>query len=196
MESQTFIFIGRSGCGKGTQVDLLKKVLEEKDPSSEIVHFETGNNFRELVSGESYTSKLAKEIYDKGNLQPDFMAISFWSDFLIKNFKGNELLIFDGICRCLSETMSFTSAMAFYNRNPIVIYVNVSRKWSKEKLLARGRADDDEKGIEKRLDWFDRDTIPAIEYFKSNERYTFLDINGEQTIEDVHKEIMEKLGWQ
>ncbi len=195
MQPQTFVFIGRSGCGKGTQVELLKKVLAEKDPSGEMLHLETGLKFREFIEGDGYSNKLSHEIAISGNRQPDFLAIRFWSDFLVDSFKGNEHVICDGICRSLLEAQSFTTAMKFYNRKPIVVYINVSRAWSKERLFARARADDDNKGIDKRLDWFDKDTSHAIKYFNMNNQYTLLDINGEQTIEEVHKEVMEKLGW-
>ena len=196
MAPQTFIFIGRSGCGKGTQVELLKKVLKEKDPTGEILHLETGVKFREFISGSSYSSKLAHDIATTGSRQPDFLAIRFWSDFLVDSFDGVEHVICDGICRSLPEASVFTSAMDFYSRSVSVVYLNVSREWSEERLMARGREDDkNEEEVKKRLDWFDKDTLPAIKYFTLNPAYTVLDINGEQSIEDVHKEIVQKLGW-
>ena len=196
MQPQTFIFIGRSGCGKGTQVELLKKVLAEKVPTGEILYLETGANFRDFIKGEKYSNKLSNEIYVSGDRQPDFLAVWMWSHVILDKFKGNEHVLLDGICRSLPETMSFTTALNFYNRKAQVIFINVSREWSKERLLTRGRADDKSlEEINKRLDWFDKDTYPAIEYFNMHERYTLHDINGEQSIEDVHKEIMTKLGW-
>jgi adenylate kinase family enzyme len=195
MTPQTIVFIGRSGCGKGTQVELLKNLLKEKDPSSEILYLETGAKFREFIAGQNYSNKLSKEIYENGGLQPEFLAIRNWSDMLIENVKGNEHIVFDGICRRLLETEVFTSTMDFYQRHPTVIYINVSRKWSTDRLSARGRFDDDADGIKKRLDWFDENTIPSVEHMKSNSKYVFLDINGEQTIEEVHKEIVQKLEW-
>ena len=196
MSPQTFIFIGRSGCGKGTQVELLKKLTQEKDPQGEVFYLETGAKFRDFVKGDTYSNKIALEIYKRGDRQPDFLAVHMWSHVLIEGFKGTEHAFFDGICRSKLEATTFTTAMEFYNRHVTVIYINVSRAWSMERLLARGRDDDKSKEeIAKRLDWFDKDTYPAIEYFGQNDRYTLLDINGKQSIENVHKEIVEKLGW-
>ncbi|MBI4156006.1 MAG: nucleoside monophosphate kinase [Candidatus Zambryskibacteria bacterium] len=196
MKPQTFIFIGRSGCGKGTQAELLKKLILEKDPQSKIFYLETGASFRQFVTGEKYSNKLANEIYKKGDRQPDFLAVHMWSHVLIADFKGTEHAFFDGICRSLPEAMVFTTALEFYNRKATIIYINVSREWSEARLLARGRDDDKSREeIKKRLDWFDRDSYPAVEYFKSNDRYDVLDINGEQTIEKVHREIVTKLHW-
>lgn len=195
MSPQTFIFIGRSGCGKGTQVALLQKLLKEKDPKAEIVHLETGSKFREFIAGNGYSNRLAKEIYAKGDRQPDFLAVRFWANLLVDVIKADEHIIFDGICRSLPEATIFSTITGFYNRKVTVVHVNVSRRWSTDRLLARGRDDDDKHGVEKRLDWFEQDTQPAIDYFKSDSRYNFLDVNGEQSIEEVHKELVTKLGW-
>lgn len=197
MSPQTFIFIGRSGCGKGTQAELLQKLLKEKDPESEILYLETGEKFREFIKGDKYSNKLANQNSKNGKRQPDFLAVHIWSHLLLENFKGTEHAFFDGITRSLPEANVFTTAMDFYDRHATVIYINVSRKWSEERLLARGRLDDKTKeDIDKRLDWFDKDSYPAVEYFNVHPRYTLLDINGEQTIEEVHNEIVKKLGWQ
>lgn len=196
MSPQTFIFIGRSGCGKGTQAELLQKLLKEKDPSGEIFYLETGANFREFIKGQSYSNRLSDGIYKKGDRQPDFLAVWMWAHVILDLFKGTEHLFLDGICRSLPEATTFTTALDFYNREAIVVHLNVSREWSEERLLARGRLDDTTReDIDKRLDWFDKDTVPAIDYFDSHKKYTLLNINGEQSIEDVHKEIVRKLGW-
>jgi adenylate kinase family enzyme len=85
--------------------------------------------------------------------------------------------------------------MKFYGRiKPFVISMDVSRDWAKDKLLARERGDDKTDQIEKRLDWFEKNVKPAMDYFKNNEFYNFININGEQSIEDVNNEIMSKCG--
>lgn len=197
MSPQTLVFIGRSGCGKGTQVELLQKVLQEKDTNSEIFYLETGQRFREFIKTDTYSGNLAKAIYEAGDRQPDFLAIWMWSHLLIESFKGTEHLIADGTPRSLSEAMAFVTAMKFYKRSSIhIVYLNVSRQWSEDRLKARGRFDDvDFSKVEKRLDWFDKDVMPAVEYFKTNPDVVFLDINGERTIEDIHSDIVSHLGW-
>jgi adenylate kinase family enzyme len=196
MAPQTFIFIGRSGCGKGTQVELLKQYIKEKDPNGEIFYLETGARFREFIQGAKHSQVLSEEIYKKGDRQPDFLAVWMWSNVLIDSFKGTEHAFFDGITRSLPEAMTFTTAMEFYGRKPSVVYINVSREWSEARLLARGRADDlDKEEVKKRLDWFEKDSLPAIDYFNIHKGYTLLEINGEQSVEDVHGEIVGKLGF-
>ena len=50
MIPHTFIFVGQSGSGKGTQVDLLKEKLQKRHPNDEIYHLETGENFRKFIN--------------------------------------------------------------------------------------------------------------------------------------------------
>ncbi|MCG2695243.1 nucleoside monophosphate kinase, partial [Candidatus Parcubacteria bacterium] len=174
MEQKTYIFIGRSGCGKGTQIDLLSEKLKEKNPDIGINYVSTGGDLREFWKEDSYTHKLSKEIVDNGGLQPEFLVIYLWGKDLVKDMNGNEHLIFDGTPRRLNEAEVLDSAIKFYQRkNPTVVYMNVSREWSTERLLGRGRSDDDAEQIKKRLDWFDKDVIPAIEYLKNDPLYNF-----------------------
>ncbi len=189
---QAYIFIGRSGCGKGTQANLLKDFLTKEGKT--FFNLETGNKFREFVKKDSYSSQLSKKIGEIGGLQPEFLAVLMWASSMVDQVKGDEDFILDGAPRKIAEAKTLDSALRFYEfEKPIIVFVNVSRKWSEDRLLGRGRADDDTEEIKKRLDWFDTDVQPVIDWFKSNDFYNFLDINGEQTIEEVHQEIMEKI---
>lgn len=192
-QKQAYIFIGRSGCGKGTQVELLINYLKN-DLGRSVFDLQTGDKFREFVKGESYSSKLAKEINDKGELQPMFLVLALWSSALIENLKGDEDVVFDGMPRKKDQADVLDSVFGFYGYGKAkVVYINVSREWATERLLARGRGDDEAKKIETRQNWFDTDVVPVLEFYKNHSNYEFLDINGEQTIENVHKEIMGKL---
>jgi len=194
-EQETYIFIGNSGCGKGTQIGLLQQYLKENDPNNNIFYLETGVRFRKFFKGESYSHKLAQELYDQGKRQPGFLAIYLWSGAMVEEFNGEEYLIFDGTPRSLNEVHVLDKALKFYKREkPTVVYLDVPREWAKTRLLERGREDDkDVEDVENRLDWFESDVIPAIEFFKNNSDYNFITINGEQSIGEVNKEIISKL---
>ncbi len=191
----TVIFIGRSGCGKGTQAELLRNRIKEHDVAKrQILYIETGDGFREFVRGKSYSSRLSKAIYDRDARQPDFLATLMWGKMLLETLDEDMHLVFDGVARSKPEAHMLSTALWFYEREkPTVIYINVSRKWSEDKLLKRGRADDVNLArIDKRLDWFDKDVIPSIEYFKENPFFNVIEINGEQSVEAVHAEIISK----
>ena len=194
MSPQTFIFYGRSGCGKGTQADLLIKHLEKTGPKRKVLYAETGNLLRAFAAQEGYSNKLVKNVLDTGGLLPEFMPIFVWSQFLAEKMTGDEHLVFDGVCRRPPEAPVLDSALKFYKREkPIVILINVSHDWAKARLLARGRSDDDQVEVEKRLAWYEADVVPTMKFFENNQDYRFLKINGEQAIEKVHQDIIEKI---
>ena len=62
MKFQTFIFIGRSGCGKGTQVALLQEYIKTRDHKRPILYIETGERLRQFIKEPSLSSRLAAEI--------------------------------------------------------------------------------------------------------------------------------------
>lgn len=195
MSPQTFIFIGRSGCGKGTQGKLLEEYLAANDPGRKIRYQETGLKFRKLITGASHTSKLAKELYDSGGLQPAFLAVWSWASDFVEELTGEEHIIFDGSPRTLVEAQVLDSAFVFYKMKPFILFLDVHTDTSHTRLKARGRMDDvDREKVQKRLDWYERDVVPAIDYFRASPHCTFLRINGDQTIPEVHKEIIEKIG--
>ncbi len=189
----TIIFIGRSGCGKGTQADLFKNRIHKQDEEHRpILYVETGERFRQFIRDKQYSSALSKAIYEKDERQPNFLACWMWATVLIDELSEKMHLIFDGAPRARAEAELLTTAMRFYAREkPTVIHINVGRKWSEERLLARGRSDDlNLEKIDKRLDWYDKDVIPAVNYFKSDPFYRFVEVDGEQSIEKVHSDIV------
>lgn len=187
------IFIGRSGCGKGTQVNLYMKKLEEIN-GLKTIHVETGSLLRALVKTGSYTGQKTAEIIGTGLLMPESIVIGLWVNHLTTNFTGNENLVFDGAPRRLTEAELLNMTLSFYKIPKYkVIYINVGKEWATARLLARGRGDDTKDGIEKRLSWFDADVMPCIEYFKKQKNCEVIEINGEQTIEQVSEELISKI---
>lgn len=191
---QTILFYGRSGSGKGTQA---KKLIEFLNTNSEheSLYIETGSRIREFIAKEGYTNKVTKEIIDSGGLLPEFLPIWIWSDVLVDEYTGEQHLILDGLSRRVHESSVLDTTFNFYGiKNPKIVCIDVPRDWSKQRLIERGRADDDDAEIERRLDWYEENTQPAIDYFRDHEEYEFITVNGEQSIEEVHAEVLEKLG--
>lgn len=195
MDFRTFIFIGRSGSGKGTQAKLLIEYLEKQNAGQKVFYLETGERLREFVKRDNYTSKLARKIMEEGGLQPEFLAIHMWAHLFIENITGAEHLVIDGTPRYLNETKVLDTALRFYGfRKPEVIYIDVSEDWARGRLTSRGRSDDQEKeALERRLAWFKGSVIESVEFFRNNPDYRFHQINGEQTVGEVQREILSKL---
>lgn len=194
MNTRAILFFGRSGCGKGTQAKLLVEYL--KSQGRDAMYVETGSSLREFIKGDNHASKLAGDILKEGKLIPVFLPIWIWTDILIKKFSGKEDLVLDGLCRRLEESVALDSAFDFYQiEKPSIILMNVSKEWSYERMMERKRADDTPEKIQNRLDWYEKDVMPSIEYFRNKPGYNFVEINGEQTIENVHKDIIKALGY-
>lgn len=192
MNPQTIIFIGRSGCGKSTQAKLLTEHLKKSDPTGRnFYHVETGEKFREFIQENTLTSQLSKKVYENVERQPDFLAVTMWTKAFTENLTGEEHVMIDGAPRSLPEAFILNGALDFYGRRANIVYLNVSRQWSEKMLLARGREDDSTVAkIKKRLDWFDKDVVPAIEYFKEEKKHNVIEVAGERPLEEVLADIV------
>jgi adenylate kinase family enzyme len=71
-----------------------------------------------------------------------------------------------------------------------VFYLDVSHEWSVDKMKERHRDDDSNEIFEAKKKWFNEDVVPAIEYLAHDSRFKYFKINGEQTIEKVHSDII------
>lgn len=193
-QKEFYIIMGRSGCGKGTQAELFKSYLENKN-NIVTLHVTTGGNFREFIKTDNYTSSKTKDILNTGGLMPEFLAIWNWSNIFIKSFSGYEDIILDGAPRKLIEITALESALNFYNYKKVtVIYLNVSKGWAIDRLVGRGREDDNDKlEQERKMKWFQADVMPCIDFYKNNPNYKFVEVNGEQSVEEVQSELISKL---
>lgn len=193
MNAQTFIFIGKSGSGKGTQVALLMEYLKQID-TRKIYNIETGKEFRNFINQPTFTAKIAKEILAQGLRQPDFLAINLWGKILMDNLEEDEHVIGDGFPRSRLEAMVLDTAFKFYKRTkPIIVYMNVENESVITRMVKRGRADDKEELIKNRLKFYTDDVLPAIEYYRNNPDYIFWDVDGEPTIPEIFEDIKKRL---
>lgn len=193
MTPQTFLFFGKSGCGKGTQAKLLQQHLYKLEPKRQVEYIETGARLREFSEEVGMTAQLTKEVMHKGGLLPSFIPIWIWTNYFVRFFDGDEHLILDGLSRRAYEAPVLDDALKFFKREkPFVIIINVSDEWASNHLLARGRGDDHKLDIESRLAWFKTNVEPTIDYFRNNTYYTVLEVNGEQSIDAVQAEILSK----
>lgn len=194
-QPHAFIFVGRSGSGKGTQAALLMAELKKKYPDQGIFTVETGKELRKFIEGDSYTQKLANKIQNAGGFQPSFLAIYNWVKVVIEKYNQGEHMVFDGTSRRLPEAIVLDSIFDFYGvQQKWVIYLDIHDDEATKRLLARGRADDTHDGIRNRLANYEADMKPSVEFFRTNPRYSFLDIDGIRPIDVVHADIVKRVG--
>ena len=192
-----FVFIGRSGCGKGTQADLLRKELEQKSGTGSVFYINTGSHFRNLVDhSEFLTARLLNEkILQAGEKAPDALAIWACTEELIHGVAETNHLIIDGSPRTALEAQVLEEMFGFFGRtNVFHIWLNASDAWVYDRMMERGRFDDKPENIKNRLAYYEKFVVPAIEFYKNDSKHTFIEINGEQPVENVHRDIVKAIG--
>src|SRR3989344_6086106 len=190
MQVETFVFFGIVGSGKGTQVKLLQKYLEGHD-SRAVLYVGTGEIFRQS------SKNTIRELLNAGKLIPDEITNDLVSETIAEEPDlANKHIIFDGYPRTSVQSKKFEQMMRQYGRENVkIIYIELSEDEAMKRNLLRGRHDDTEAGLAKRIDEYRNNVIPAMNYFKDKSGYTTYTINGEQSVENVHKDIIKALGY-
>ncbi len=189
-KNHLIILLGRSGSGKGTQAALIKENYIEKD----FKHLTTGGGFRDFIERDNRSAKIASELINSGKLMPEFLAVWNWANIFIDIAGDNTNIILDGAPRRLAELHALASAIEFYNFKTTVVYIDVGRKWATERLSERGREDDQSKDdVQNKMNWFDSDVMPVIEWYSEDPNYKFIHVNGEKSVAEVADEIKVKL---
>ena len=184
MNYKAIIIFGSPGCGKGIQAELLTK--------NNYFHFSTGSMFRNLDSKTELGKKI-KKIIDNGEFVSDDLVIKLFKETLnkyIKEKKFNpqkEILVLDGIPRTKEQVHLLNEIVNIKK----IIYLTVSDKAVIERTKKRLREDD--KSIEivkKRLKIFKKNTLPVL---KEYNRKLIVELNGENNIDETHREILKIL---
>jgi adenylate kinase len=193
MQPLTLVFFGVQGSGKGTQIKLLIDLLKTQT-GAECLYAYPGAEFRKLVGGDSFTSKFLKDSLDRGELQPDFLTNTVFANIFLASFSPEKHIIADGYPRTVAQSQNLEKIMDYYKRNNVkIINIELSREEAIKRNLKRGRDDDTEEGLAKRIQWHEDYAVPAMNYFKDKSGYEIFTINGEQPVEDVQKDIVKAL---
>jgi adenylate kinase len=183
------------GSGKGTQVKLLAEFLKNKG-GLETVYAGTGEGFRSLIQSKNDTANIVKDYLDRGELLPDFLATSIVSNILSSSLSSDKNLITDGYPRTVPQSKIFEEMMKFFKRGIVnIIYIELSEAEAMKRNLLRGRADDTKEGLAKRFEEYVNNVVPAMNYFKDKGGYKIYTINGEQSVEAVHQDIIKALNF-
>ena len=192
MKPLTVLFFGSQGAGKGTQVKMLIEYLQSKSNRA-VIRIDMGQELRNLRDTGTYAGKLTGEIIDNGIRIYDFMAIYLQTKKLVDNFTGEEHIIADGLARGEDQTRGFDDMVKFFKSEDLqIVNLVISDDTAVTRLLARGRNDDTEEAIRRRLAWTKTDVMPQLELLKSRGRVIH-EIDGEPDVETIHKSILSAL---
>ena len=193
MNPVTVLFFGSQGAGKGTQVQMLVDFLKKKSGRG-VIRIDMGQELRNLRDGGTYAGKLTGEVIDAGVRMPDFMPIYLQTKKIVDTFTGEEHIIADGLARGEDQTRAFDDAMKFFKRDDLqIVNLVINDDTAVKRLMVRGRNDDTEEAIRRRLAWTKTDVLPQLELLKERGR-TIHEIDGEPDIDIIHKNILAALG--
>ena len=213
---RVFAIVGKSGCGKGTQVELLQK----KIPG--LVHITSSDLLKKFVKKGGPFAKRVDEIMKRGDAVPSSLVIELWMDVLLdlpQNAKG---VVWEGSPRSLLEAQIMDDAVPFTTgAQPVPIYLHVSDAEVRKRLLKRlqcvkckelvpyrllathpktcsfcggklaKRTDDNPKAISERLAYFRKLVVPALDWYTKQGR--LIVVNGQQDVPQVFDELWAKL---
>jgi adenylate kinase len=173
------ILIGIQGAGKSTQGNLLSEKLK-------IPYLSTGHIFRDLAKEKTPEGRYIKETINAGYLLPDNKTLEIVESYLERDEYKNGFIL-DGFPRTTAQAEAFKSEINH------VFYLKVSDKEALWRISGRDDERDDEtlKAIRKRIELFHEVTLPVLDYYKG--KGILIEINGEQSIEDISKEMLSKI---
>jgi adenylate kinase len=183
METRTIFFLGKPGCGKGTQA----KLLAERTGWA---MFASGNLFRELEKEDTPVGHKLREENQAGFLSPHWFAMYLYLKTLF-SIPAGASAIFDGFNRKVPEAELIVSSLKWLGRPFQVINIKVSDETMRARLEKRhetsGRADDAPEIFPERLAEYKKFTEPAIELFRSEG--VLIEIDGEKAPPEIAEDI-------
>lgn len=164
--STRLIVFGRQGAGKGTQCVRLAAHYG-------IPHISTGDMLREAVTEGTELGLKAKGMMDAGDLVPDEVMEGIVVERLAKPDAEPGWLL-DGYPRTLGqvEAMQRNLGEAFVD---LAVNLDVPVEVVTERMVARGRADDTEEAIRRRLELYEQQTAPLLGWFGDRDRLVEVD---------------------
>jgi len=175
------IFLGPPGAGKGTQAKNLADGLN-------IPHISTGDILRQAMKDQTSLGIKAQSFVDKGELVPDQLVQDLVEERLAKP-DAQSGWILDGFPRTVSQATFLEELLNQLNQGgERVVNLEVPDEIVVSRLLGRGRKDDTEDVIRRRLEVYRSSTAPLISYY--SDRHKLLSVNGNQSLEDVTKVLL------
>ena len=200
---KNLVFLGAPGAGKGTQA---KRISEKYG----IPHISTGDILRANIKAGTELGKLAKSYIDKGALVPDEVIIKVMESRLAEADCKNGYLL-DGFPRTIEQAKALdkitdvTLAVNIVVDNDAVVARIAGRRMCVcgesyhvsahpsdvcDKCGAKlyQRDDDKEETVKSRLEVYEKQTVPLIEYYSA--KGVLRDVDGMKDVADVTSEIV------
>jgi adenylate kinase len=162
------VFLGPPGAGKGTQAARLAEWLA-------IPHLSTGDVLRQAQADRTAVGLLAASYLDSGRLVPDEVVL----DVVIQRLEQEDAsagCLLDGFPRTLGQAESLDRYLdARATPLDVVVHLSVPEDVLVERLLSRGRDDDQPETIRERFRQYEEQTRPLLEYYRRRGRLRTID---------------------
>lgn len=168
------LLLGQHGSGKSTQADLLSKELGLPVVSS-------GDIFRHLREEDTPLGRHVKDFYEHGEYIPDEETIPIVEARLQQPDVANGFIL-EGYPRTLNQAQQIKEQFDF------VFHLAVPDEESVTRMLARGRKDDTEAAMRRRLEQHNAAAADVLEYYKS--KGMLQDIDAHRPIEPIFQDLL------
>ena len=182
------VLLGAPGSGKGTQAAKLKEYLG-------VPHISTGDLLRAEVAAGSPLGLQAKEVMARGDLVSDEILLGMLRDrFSRDDTRAGYIL--DGYPRNLAQAAALDELLASLGQKfDAAVQLTVDNEKIVDRLAGRakaeGRADDNPESVRKRLQVYDQQTAPVIDFYRQHGQLTVVDGVGE--LDEVFTRIVEAI---
>lgn len=201
------ILFGPPGSGKGTQA---KKLVEKIN----VPQISTGDIFRKAITEGTELGKQAKRCMDHGQLVPDDITNGLVKERLQKEDCKNGFIL-DGYPRSLDQAEYLDKILCKMNKKiDCAIVLDVDHSLIVERITGRRtstktgkiyhikynppvdekeedlyqRKDDKEEVVIERLNVYNKQTLPLLDYYKN--KGLLVSVDGSQNVDKVHEEIL------